>query len=135
LSDDHIPVVAFPAHKTKIFQPFAPVISGALKKLEATAHGVADDSMNDQITKRVEAYHQMATSMTVRESFRHAGLVRNTSVRRLELSFEEETMQETDELKENGIATSQVNKCPEGKKLIDWESSGRSGLGVSRTVT
>jgi tRNA(Ser,Leu) C12 N-acetylase TAN1 len=68
--------VAFQAHTTNIFQALDLVFFGALKKLKAIAQGeFDDDSVNDQITKLVQAHEQTATSMTIRASFREARLV------------------------------------------------------------
>jgi hypothetical protein len=75
LGENKIMAVVFPAHTTNMFQPLDLVFFGALKKLRETATGeFDDDSMNDQITKLIHAYEQTATSMTIRGSFRRAGM-------------------------------------------------------------
>jgi tRNA(Ser,Leu) C12 N-acetylase TAN1 len=67
LGENHVLAVAFPAQTTNIFQALDLVLLGALKKLKMTADGeFDDDSVNNQITKLVQAYEQTATSITIR---------------------------------------------------------------------
>jgi hypothetical protein len=83
--------VACPAHTTNIFQALDLVFFDALKKLKAAAHcEFGDDSVDDQISKLVQAYQQTGTSSTIRGSFRQAGMVPDTPVRPFKLAFKEE---------------------------------------------
>lgn len=82
--------MAFPADTTNIFPAFDFLFFGALKKLKATTQGeFGDDSLEPQIGRLVQAYHQIAMSTTIRGSFHKAGLVRHTSVCSFKLAFEE----------------------------------------------
>jgi hypothetical protein len=93
LGANRVLAVAFPAHTTNIFQPLDLAFFGALKHLKASSKGeFCDGSVNDQITKLVQAYEQTATSGTIRGSFRKAGLIPNSSVRPFRLEFNEETL-------------------------------------------
>jgi hypothetical protein len=68
----------FPPHMATVFQALDLVFCGALKKLKASIVGdFGEDSVDDQSTKLVQAYKQMATSLTIHESFRKAGLALN----------------------------------------------------------
>jgi hypothetical protein len=87
--------VAFPADTTNIFQILDLVFFGALNKLTMTAdEEFDDDSVNNQITKLVQAYEQTAASITIRSSFRQAGMVRDTSGRPFRLRVNEESLRE-----------------------------------------
>jgi hypothetical protein len=65
--------------------------------LKANAVGdFSDDSVNDQITQVVQASEQTAVSMTIRGSFRQAGLTPDASSRRFKfkLKFHEDRLRE-----------------------------------------
>lgn len=75
LGQKNILAAVFPAHTTNIFQALDLIFSTALKKLKQNATGDFDDnSINNQITKLVQAYEQIAISMTIPSSFRRTEL-------------------------------------------------------------
>jgi hypothetical protein len=101
LGENKIMAIVFPAHTTNIFQALDLVFFGALKKLKQTATGEFDDeSMNDQITKLIQAYEQTATSMTIRGSFRRAGLCPDMGSRPFKLRIDEEVLKSNPGFKE-----------------------------------
>jgi hypothetical protein len=72
--------VAFPAHKTIIFQAFDLAFFDGVKKLKMTVdEEFDDDSANNQITKLVQAHEQRATSITILSLFHRAGMVPDMS--------------------------------------------------------
>jgi hypothetical protein len=75
LGENRVLAIVFPSHTTNLFQMLDLSFFGVLKHLKATAEGDFDDeSVNEQITKLLQAYEQTATSMNVRGSFARAGL-------------------------------------------------------------
>jgi hypothetical protein len=106
--------VAFPAHATNIFEPFDLVFFGVLKKLQASAEGdFGDESVNDEITKLIQAYQQTATSKTIRGSFRRAGLAPDTSTHPFRLTFHEGVLRENPgfrEIWDRDIKTEEISR-------------------------
>jgi hypothetical protein len=101
LAENRIMAVVFPAHTTNLFQTLDLVFFGALKKLTETATGeFDDDSMNNQITKLIHAYEQTATSMTIRGSFRRAGMYPYMGSRSFKLRIDEEVLKSNPGFKE-----------------------------------
>jgi hypothetical protein len=67
LGENNIIAMTFPAHTTHLFQTLDLVFFGSLKHLKATATGeFGDDSVNNHLTKLIQAYEQTATSTTIR---------------------------------------------------------------------
>jgi hypothetical protein len=80
--ENYVFAVIFRAPTTHVFRALDPVFFGPSTKLKAIAQGDFEDhSVSDQIAKLIEASEQMATSRTIRASFRKAEMVLNTSVR------------------------------------------------------
>jgi hypothetical protein len=101
LGENRIIALVSPAHTTNLFQALDLVFFGVLKKLKQTASGDYDEtSMNYQIFKLIQAYEQTATSLTIRGSFRKAGLSSNTKVRPFRLQFDDTVWRENPGFKE-----------------------------------
>jgi hypothetical protein len=63
--ENDILAITFPDHTTNLFQALDLVFFGTHKRLKGTAEGeFGDESVNDQITKLIQAYEQTATSAT-----------------------------------------------------------------------
>jgi hypothetical protein len=78
-----------------MFQALDLALFGALQKSKATAVGeFGYEPVNEQITKLAQAHEQSASSMTIRASFRRAGLTANTRSRLFRLVFDEERLRE-----------------------------------------
>jgi hypothetical protein len=93
LRENKIMTVVFPTHTTNIFQAMDLVFFDALKKLKETAiEEFDDDSMNDQITELIQAYEQIATSITIRRSFKRADMYPNMVFRPFKLRIDEEML-------------------------------------------
>jgi hypothetical protein len=97
------------------------VFFGVLVKLKAIAQGeFDDDSVNDQMTKLVQAYEQTATSMTIRPSFGKAGLVLDTSLRPLKLRLDAEEVQENARFKQRwdrNIKIEELSRRRQGQRF------------------
>jgi hypothetical protein len=77
------------------------VFFGALKKLKPTAVGEFDDgSVNAQITQLLQAYEQAATSVTIRGSFRKAGMDLDVTALPFRIRIVEQTLRENPGFKE-----------------------------------
>jgi hypothetical protein len=80
LSENNVIALTFPAHITNLFEALDLVFFGSLKHLKATASGeFGDDSVNNHLTKLIQAYEQTATSSTIRGLFRRAGITPDTT--------------------------------------------------------
>jgi hypothetical protein len=78
------------------FQPPDFVFFGNLKHLKATAAGeFGDDSVNDHLTKLIQAYDQTPTSSMIRGSFRRAGMTADTTTRPYSIMVDEATVRES----------------------------------------
>jgi hypothetical protein len=65
----------------------------ALKHVKATITGeFHDDSVNDPITKIIQAYEQTTTSSTIRGSVHRAGMGRNVISRPFKIHVDEKAM-------------------------------------------
>jgi hypothetical protein len=101
LGQNRIIVLVFPAHTTNLFQALDLVFFWVLKKLKQTASGDYDEkTMNHQIFRLIQVYGQTATSLTIRGSFRRAGLSANTRVRPFRLQFNDAVLRENPGFKE-----------------------------------
>jgi hypothetical protein len=97
LGQNKILIVVFPAHTTNIFQALDLTFFAVLKKLKQTATGeFEDDSINEQITKLVQAYEQTqtATSMTIRGALRRAGMYPDIGTKPFRMRFDEEQLKD-----------------------------------------
>jgi hypothetical protein len=102
LGENRIIVLVFPAHTTNLFQALDLVFFGVVKKLKQTASGDYDDkTMNHQIFRLIQAYEQTATSLTIKGSFRKAGLSANTRVIPFRLQFDDAVLKENPGFKES----------------------------------
>jgi hypothetical protein len=114
LGENRILAVVFPAHTTNILQALDLVFFGAMKKLKATASGeFGDNSSDDQILKLVHAYEQTATSMTIRSSFKKAGLYPDIGTRPFTVRFDEDKLRSNPgfrELWERNISIEELSR-------------------------
>jgi hypothetical protein len=75
LGRNKIMAIVCPAHTTNIFHALDLVFFCVLKKIKQTATVAFDGQfVREQITKLIQIHEQTATSMTVRASFRKAGV-------------------------------------------------------------
>jgi hypothetical protein len=96
LDQNKIIALTFPAHTTNLFQALDLVFFGTLKHLKATAAGEFDDgSVNEQITKMIQAYEQTATSGTIRGSFPRAGMISDITTRPFKIRVDEDAMRQS----------------------------------------
>jgi hypothetical protein len=101
LGENKIFAVVFPDHTTNIFQALDLVFFGAMNKLKATVPGeFGEDSMDEQILKLLQAYEQIATSVTIRGLFRKAGIYSIVESWALKVNFNEEKLHNNARLKE-----------------------------------
>jgi tRNA(Ser,Leu) C12 N-acetylase TAN1 len=85
----------FPAHMTFLYEALDLVLFGSLKTIKKTTHGdFGDDSVQDQITKLLQASEQILTSFTIRVAFKKAGLIAYVSSKPVRLVFNEEILRE-----------------------------------------
>jgi hypothetical protein len=71
------------------------LLFGALMKLTMIAHGEFDDnSVNNQITKLIQACEHAAISITIRDSFDRVGMVPDISSAPFRLRLNEESLLE-----------------------------------------
>jgi hypothetical protein len=88
--------LTFPAHTINLVLTLDLVFFGSLEHLKSTAAGkFGDDSVNEQITKMIQAYEQTATSGTIRGPFRKAGMIPNTTTRPFKIRIDEEIMRQS----------------------------------------
>jgi hypothetical protein len=96
LGENKVIALTFPAHTTNLFQAPDLVFFGSLRHLKATAAGeFGDNSVNEQITKMIQAPEQTATSGTIKGSFRRAGMIPDTTTRPLKIRIDEEIMRQS----------------------------------------
>jgi hypothetical protein len=96
LGENKIIVLRFQAHITNLFQALDLVLFSSLKHLKAmAADEFGDDSVNDHLTKLIQAYEQTATSSMIRRSFRRAEMTQDTTTRSYRIMVDEATMRES----------------------------------------
>jgi hypothetical protein len=94
--ENNIIALTFPDHTMNLFQALDFIFFGSFKHLKATAASeFGDDSLNDQLTKLIQAYEQMAMSSTISRSFRRAGMIKDTTTRSYRIMVDEVTMRES----------------------------------------
>jgi hypothetical protein len=123
LGKNRIMAVLFPTHTTNIFQALDLVLFDAMKGIKKTANGdFGDDSVQDYITKLLQAYEQVAISFTIHGVFRKAGLIPEFKSRLLQLRFSEDVLRANpcfSEIWNFNISLDQLSK---------WRQSHQFGL-------
>jgi hypothetical protein len=96
LGENNVIALTFPAHTINLFQALDLVFFGSLKHLTVTATGeLGDDSVNNHLTKLIQAYEQTVTSRTIRGSFHRAGMTADTITRSYKIVVDEVIMRES----------------------------------------
>jgi hypothetical protein len=101
LAGNRVLAAAFQAHMTMIFGSLELLFFGVLTKLMSIAQGEFDDhSVNDQLSRLIQASEQPAMSMTIRASLDKAGPIPEKFLCSVTLRFDKEEVRENAGFKE-----------------------------------